>query len=160
MKKFFISIFLVLATMVAMAQASVVAAGGNFMGYQGTMSFSVGQIACKSVKSDAGSLYEGVQQPFQISVIGIDEYPEITLQAMVFPNPTINSVQLKIETDLPETEINFEAVLMNMNGQFLQTVKVNTLQTVIHLESYAEGVYLLKVLSGRTDLKTFRIVKM
>jgi len=56
------------------AQESVTASGGNASGAGGTVSYSVGQVVYKTNTGSNGSEAQGVQQPYEISVIiGIEE---------------------------------------------------------------------------------------
>ncbi|MDZ7649057.1 MAG: hypothetical protein U5K54_18860 [Cytophagales bacterium] len=62
------------------AQVAVPAAGGNAAGSGGTVSYTVGQ-AVYTVEGSNGSVAQGVQQPYKISIItGLDDAKEITLR--------------------------------------------------------------------------------
>ena len=51
------------------AHASVNATGGNANSANGSVSYSVGQVFYTTAFSTNGSISEGVQQPFEISVL-------------------------------------------------------------------------------------------
>ncbi|MGC8754863.1 MAG: hypothetical protein ACP5QJ_07625, partial [Thermosulfidibacteraceae bacterium] len=56
------------------AQESVNATGGNASGNGGTVAYSVGQVVYTTNTGTNGSVAQGVQQPFEISVVsGIEE---------------------------------------------------------------------------------------
>ena len=56
------------------AQESVNATGGNASGSGGSASYSVGQVVYTNNTGTSGSVAQGVQQPFEISVVtGIEE---------------------------------------------------------------------------------------
>jgi len=62
------------------AQESVNATGGNASGSGGSASYSVGQVAYQTHTGTNGSVSEGVQQPFEISVVtAIEEAKGINL---------------------------------------------------------------------------------
>jgi hypothetical protein len=46
-----------------------------------------------------------------------------------------------------------------MNGTPLQDKKIESEETEIPMDNLIPSVYFLKVLSGRTELKTFKIIK-
>lgn len=144
-------------TVSAVAQNAMVPCGGDASGSNGSASYTLGQIAYQSVTESDGMIAEGVQIPYEILVIGIDERPEITLNAIVYPNPTMNSVELKIDTE--DNTIAYKAFLLDMNGKSLKTFNINDLRTRIEMESLAEGVYFLKVFNKEQLLKTFKIIK-
>ncbi|MBP7102278.1 MAG: hypothetical protein KBA86_03430 [Bacteroidales bacterium] len=71
------------------AQENINATGGNASGSGGTVSYSVGQVMYNTHIGTNGSVAEGVQQPYEISVvIGIEEAKDINLLLSAFPNPT------------------------------------------------------------------------
>ena len=78
------------------AQEAAVVTGGNGSGTGGSFSYSVGQIDYKYTIGVNGSEVQGVQQPYEISVvIGIHE-ESIELEMNVYPNPTIDFITLNI----------------------------------------------------------------
>jgi large exoprotein involved in heme utilization and adhesion len=69
------------------AQETIPASGINVSGSGGSVSCTVGQIACTSYTSAEGSVAQGVQQAYEFSVIyGIEESTGIMLQISIFPN--------------------------------------------------------------------------
>ena len=81
------------------AQSDVVPMGGTATGDGGTVTYTIGQIAVQSYEESGVIISEGVQQPYEIQIIGIDNYPGITLNAVVFPNPTNGNVQLTMNNE-------------------------------------------------------------
>ena len=68
------------------AQQAVVASGGTATG-SGTVSYSIGQVVY-TTNSNSGSVAQGVQQPYEISVLtGVKDAKDITLEFVVYPNP-------------------------------------------------------------------------
>ena len=71
------------------AQEAVSAAGGNTFGSGGTASYTVGQVAYTTNSSASGTITQGVQQPYEILVAtGVAEAKGISLECIVYPNPT------------------------------------------------------------------------
>ena len=62
------------------AQTSVNATGGDASGGGGSVSYSVGQVVYTTHTGTSGSVAEGVQQPYEISVVtGLEEAQSINL---------------------------------------------------------------------------------
>ena len=140
----------------AVAQNAVVPAGGTASGNGGTVTYTVGQIAVQTNSDGTASISEGVQQPYEISVVGVDEHPEITLNAVLFPNPTPGNVQLTIHN----MQINGEVRIYDTNGKFLFSKKIEGENTALDLSHYAPATYYVNVYSGKQMLKSFKVVKM
>src|SRR6056297_4018314 len=95
------------------AQESVNATGGNALGSGGSASYSVGQVAYQTHTGTNGSVSEGVQQPFEISVVtGIEEAKGINLSVSAYPNPTTDYLTLRID-ELEISNLSFQLYDMN-----------------------------------------------
>ena len=142
------------------AQSAIVPVGGDAQSNSGSVSYTVGQIAVQSVANGSGSItvLEGVQQPYEIVTVGVDEYPLIALNAVVYPNPTENIAQLQLNGfDIPS--YGLRAILYDGNGKQLQTVTVTDDLTTFQIGQYATGTYYLEVRDGKRTLKTFKVVR-
>ena len=139
------------------AQESVTASGGNASGAGGTVSYSVGQVVYKTNTGSNGSEAQGVQQPYEISVIiGIEEAKYITLQCSVYPNPTNDFLVLKVE-NFNFSTINFQ--LYDINGKILMNNKPEGSVTNIAMSNLVPAIYFLKVFQGDKEIKTFKVIK-
>ena len=138
------------------AQQSANAAGGNATGSGGSAAFSVGQPAYQYVSGSNANSNQGVQQPYEFFTVGIDDNKDITLNMSVFPNPTQVQVNLRIESSAFE---NMAFELYDINGKLLLSEKISSALTVVPMETLASAPYLLRVLNGQKQLKTFRIIK-
>lgn len=136
------------------AQESPTATGGEATGTGGTVSYSVGQIVYTSSAGTNGSISQGVQQHFETpETLGINE-EAINSQMVVYPNPVINYLQLKIEnTD------NLTYQLVDVQGKIIETKKVNANYTTIKMDNLPKATYFLKVTSSKQTVKTFIIIK-
>jgi hypothetical protein len=139
------------------AQTSINATGGGASGSGGTSSYSVGQVVYTTNAEIKGSVAQGVQQPFEISVVtGIDEAKGINLSVSAYPNPTTDFLTLRIE----EFDIsNISYHLYDMNGKLLQSEKITGNQTSIVMSNLVPANYFVKVIQGNKELKTFKIIK-
>jgi hypothetical protein len=152
---FFLLFFSLLS--VLKAQTASVATGGNVSGSGGTVSYSIGQVSYISVSGTNGSIIEGVQQPFEISVVTAVKNSEgIKLEFTVYPNPAADYVKLYIGTDEFQ-RLHFQ--LFNMNGLRLLEGKIEDKETEISMKGFSSSTYFLKVLNHRKEIKTFKIIK-
>jgi hypothetical protein len=88
----------------------------------------------------------------------VDDYPQIALDAVVYPNPTENIAQLQLNGfEIPADGLR--ATLYDGNGKRLQTVTVTDDLTTLQIGQYAKGTYYLEVRDGKRTLKTFKIVR-
>ncbi|HLF32731.1 MAG TPA: T9SS type A sorting domain-containing protein [Cyclobacteriaceae bacterium] len=137
------------------AQDAVSGSGGDATGSGGTASYTLGQIAYSILSGAGGKVSQGVQQPYEVRVLGgIEE--GISLQYKIFPNPTHDYVTLRIENILIG---NLMYRLFDLNGKILQDHKIENGETPIGLGGYDASVYLLKVTDDFKELKTFLIIK-
>jgi len=160
MKKVSVFLWVLLSSLASLsAQSNTVAAGGTASGSGGSVTFTVGQIAVQSNGDGTTTVSEGVQQPYEISVSGVDNYPNITLNAMVYPIPTLDIVRLSIDNfDLQSGKVS--ARLYDGNGKLLKELRIADSQTEIDMESLPSGTYYLNLFSDKQMLKSFKVVKM
>ena len=150
--------FFILCAGIMYAQNAIVPVGGTATGSNGSATYTVGQIAVQHADNGSISILEGVQQPYEIQTVGVDDYPGITLEAIVYPNPTQNRLNLRISNyEIPAEGLT--AQLFDASGRLLQKVTVSELETQFELGSYATATYQLRVLDGNRLLKTFKVVK-
>lgn len=151
-----ILIFLLIVTY-TQAQSNAVSAGGGANGSGGTVSYSIGQVAYTVNTGTNGSVIQGLQQPFEISVITGVRNLEINLNARVYPNPATNSFILTTgNTELK----NLSYVLLDTEGRKIDQNKLINSNTVINTALLKSGVYFLNVYSKQNLVKTFKIEKI
>jgi hypothetical protein len=139
------------------AQNAVPSAGGNGSGPGGTISYSAGQIVNATIQHSAGTITQGVQQPFEILVVtDIKEASGILLEVSVYPNPATDFIKLIIENY--ET-LNLRFQLYDINGVVIRNSKIETAETNIIMSNLAPGTYFLKVTDKNLTVKTFKIIK-
>lgn len=144
----------------AFAQSSIVPVGGDARNNNGSVSYTVGQIAVQRATSNGGStaVLEGVQQPYEIMTIGVDEYPQIVLNAVVYPNPTQNLAQLNLNGyEIPAGGLR--AILYDGNGKQLQHIIITEDITPFQIGQYVTGTYYLELRDSQRMLKTFKVIR-
>lgn len=138
------------------AQESATAAGGEATGATGTVSYSVGQTVYTTATGTNGSVAQGVQQPYEISVVtGINE-TTINLGMSVYPNPTTNFLSLKVENEKLE-KLSYK--LIDLQGKVIEIKKVTANNSTIKMTELPKATYLLKVVKNNQVVKTFKIIK-
>ena len=136
------------------AQESPTAAGGDATGTGGTASYSVGQVVYTTATGTNGSVAQGVQQPFEISVtVGIKE-TSINLELSVYPNPTTDYLTLKVDDN---SDLNYQ--LYDLQGKIIANKKVTNATTIIKMEELAKALYFLNVTKNNKVVKSFKIIK-
>jgi hypothetical protein len=155
-KKLLILLFLWIGLTQVQAQQAVITTGGNATGSGGSASYTVGQIAYSTATGSNGVETQGVQQPYELFIVGLDENPGIDLQLTVYPNPTPAEVTLNIGSLDPKT---LEYRLFDANGKILKTQIIQRELTVVPMVNLPAGNYILKVLRGKSELRTFKIIK-
>jgi hypothetical protein len=156
-RNFLVIILLAGLSEVLYGQQVIPAGGGNATGTGGTVSYTVGQIACSTISGSGGIIVQGVQQPLEISVVtAIEKYGEISLESIVYPNPTRGNVKLEFGT-YDNEDMRFR--LTDINGILLQDKKIESRETEISMENLSASVYFLKVIRNNKEVKVFKIVK-
>ena len=139
------------------AQESVNATGGDALGSGGSASYSVGQVVYTTNTGTNGSVAQGVQQAFEISVVtGIEEAKGINLSVSAYPNPTTDYLTLEVK-DVELLNLHFQ--MYDMNGKLLQNEKITGNQTSIVMSNLVPATYFVKVIQGNKEVKTFKIIK-
>jgi hypothetical protein len=138
------------------AQESPTAAGGDATGAGGSSSYSVGQVVYTTATGTNGSVAQGVQQPYEISVTTGVKETTINLEMNVYPNPTTNYLTLKVD-DFELSTLNFQ--LIDLQGKIIENKKVTASSTTIKMEALPKAIYFLNVTKGNQLIKTFKVIK-
>ncbi len=141
----------------AFAQESLNATGGNDSGSGGSVSYSVGQLGYQTHTGANGSVAEGVQQAYEISVVtGLEEAKGINLSVSAYPNPTTDYLTLEVK-DFESSNLSFQ--LYDMQGKLLQTNNLIGTETQIDMSSYVPSTYFVRVIAEKKSIKEFKIIK-
>lgn len=155
--KFTLSILLLFCIVNLQSQENITLSGGDATGSGGTAAYSVGQIVFTTQTGADGSVAQGVQQPYEISIVdGIEQADGINLELKVYPNPTNDFLNLIVQ-DYNNEWLSYQ--LYNINGQIIKRGKVIGIETTITMEFQVPGNYLLIVFDDQNEVKTFKIIK-
>jgi hypothetical protein len=141
----------------AQAQQSANAAGGDATGTGGTAAFSAGQVVYTTNTGSNGSVAQGVQQAYEISVVtGIKNETKASMSLVVFPNPTTSLLNLQI-SDLKTEQLSYQ--LTDAIGKLIIENKIIESSTQINMNAQAEAIYFLNIIQNNQTVKTFKIIK-
>ena len=139
-----------------LAQQATVVSGGNATSTSGSISYSVGQVNFRFSLSETNSINQGLQQPLEISTLETDNFQDINLFMTISPNPTVNTITLKVDTNyLDSLHLN----LFDLNGKQILCQKISNTETLIDLQNLVAATYLLKINDTLKTIKTFKIIK-
>jgi len=156
MKKIFvISILIYFGMIKTQAQESVNTSGANAIGSGGSVSYSVGQVAYSYENGLNGNSNQGVQQPYEIYSVSIENTTS-NISLTVFPNPTTDVLNLQFEDYI---DFNPVLILINPNGKILINQEITSKTTSVNLSEMAPAVYILNIVSASKTIETFKIIK-
>mgnify|MGYP000944341169 CR=1 FL=1 len=152
---FFYTIFFFMISNTHAQQASV-SAGNNATGSGGSVSYSVGQVVYTTQTGTTGSITQGVQQPYEISSLGTDNFSDIVLKWSAYPNPTVNILTLDIKNyDL--SSLSYE--MIDLSGKIIETYKITQEETDIDMSNKVSSIYFIAIIENNKTIKTFKIIK-
>ena len=153
--KCLMSAIICLSANVALAQQSVIATGGDATGSGGSVSYTVGQIDYQTNDGSGGSSSEGVQQPYEIFIVGITENLTLKRDIQVYPNPTNDFLFLELD----EIGDQMQMIMYDENGKEVLVQKINTERTRIQMNNQSTGMYLLNITENNKLLESIKIIK-
>ena len=155
-KRVKLSVLLLGLGLTAQAQQATIATGGDAAGSGGKVAYSVGQIVYATNTGTTGSVAQGVQQAYEISIVlGINNH-SINLELAAYPNPTTNYLKLNVGKAELST-LNFQ--LYDISGKLIENRKIISSSETIAMENLPNGIYFLKITNNNNEVKTFKIIK-
>ncbi|RTY73080.1 T9SS type A sorting domain-containing protein [Flavobacterium sp. LS1P28] len=140
----------------AQAQQAITATGGDASGSGGTVAYSVGQVVYTTNTGTNGSVAQGVQQSYIISIVLGIEDNSIKLELTAYPNPTTNFLTLNVGNAELST-LRFQ--LYDISGKLIESRKIVSSTETIGMENLPSAIYFLKVVNNNKEVKTFKIIK-
>ncbi len=138
------------------SQEAVLSSGGDATGSGGSVSYSIGQVIYTTNFGASTSSAQGVQQPYEISIVSEVIENESNLEILVYPNPTTDFLILKIENfDLA----NLSYELYSIEGKLIDHSIINNNTNSIKVDGLPNSTYFLKVIENQKPVKTFKIIK-
>jgi hypothetical protein len=138
------------------AQAGVGSAGGHATSEEISFSYSVGQVFNNVISNSEYYVSQGIQHPKLLVISETPVYAAASFDLKVYPNPATDA--LHVESQSGE-QGDYQVLLMNMQGQVLINKTFESNAFVLPLESVGAGSYLLKIITGKTETITYKILK-
>lgn len=155
-KKVKLSVLLLGLGLTVQAQQATTAAGGVASGSGGTAAYSNGQVVYTTHTGSNGSVAQGVQQPYEISIVLGVENHQISLNLKAYPNPTTDYLTLNVGNAELST-LNFQ--LYDISGKLIESRKIISSSETIAMENLPTATYFLKVTNNNNEVKTFKVIK-
>jgi len=142
------------------SQAAALSTGGDATGAGGSAAYSVGQVAYTNFSGEAGSISLGVQQPHFVIMVGTED-PESVITAVLYPNPTNDFFQLKLDNNYNE-EIatgKLSLSIYDIDGKRIIRQDITELITNVSLANFGNAIYMVRIIRDNAEIKTFKIFK-
>lgn len=149
------ALLILLGTAGLLAQETVLATGGDASGTGGTVAYSIGQVIYTTNTGATGTVRQGVQQPYEILTVGINE-TALNISLSIFPNPTTEYLTLQVKNYNNE-KLSYQ--LFDIQGKLLGSKVITTSKTQINLSDLSTGTYLINVIQENIKVQAFKIIK-
>ena len=132
------------------SQNNFVSTGANISGSGGTLSYSLGQLTYSALNGLSGSIYQGVQQPYEIYTVGIEDV-KLNISLSIYPNPSTNVVFL--QADFTDQVPTATLEITNLLGALVYSEQLALQGTLFQrelslTEQFTNGVYVAIVRCG------------
>jgi len=154
MKTICFILVLCFSTFSAIAQESINSIGSDATGSGGSVAYSIGQTVYTYESGTNGNISQGVQQPYEIYTVGIEE-TALDINLSVFPNPTKDNLTLQVQ----DFNNNLTYQLFDMQGKLLESKPITKNQLEINTNNFIAGTYFLTVTKKNKKIKSFKIIK-
>lgn len=155
--KSMILFFLIFPLKMMLGQSTLPSTGNDITGDGGSISYTIGQTVYTTHSSTTGTLNQGIQQPFEITVISnLAGNSSITLEMTVYPIPVKDQLTLNI-SDNKFSDLRY--YLTDIKGSILFSGEINSQITYINMSAFSPAVYVLIVKTGQKTVASFKILK-
>jgi hypothetical protein len=158
MKHYFaVTVSFLIFTFNFQAQQNTVSSGGDFIGSNGSISFSIGQIDYMNIANTSGNINQGVQQPYQILDNSINESEfEFDFDITIGPNPSMDI--LNVLADFSKMK-DVEGFINDLNGKIVKERQKLALDHTFDLSNLSTGNYILIIENQQKLIKSYNIIK-
>ena len=147
-------IALLFTSFLSNAQEVIATQGDYFSNTNGSITFTIGEVVVETLSNGSNNITQGFNNQAELVVLGVDDI-ENDFQALVFPNPVADNLQLDI---VDYTGLNYR--IYDLQGRLISSKNILETKTNINLSKYSDGIYLLLLLNENNQkLKTYRIIK-
>lgn len=150
-----LNIYLLLFVGILYAQEVTPAAGGEATGITGTSSYSVGQTMYTTSTGANGSVSDGIQNNYKMTVLPVKDVIT-TIDFALYPNPTKNYLNLRIH-DFANKNLSYQ--VYDLLGRLVLKEPILEKISAVNMTDFPEATYVLKIFSGKKLIKLIKIVK-
>jgi hypothetical protein len=136
-------------------QTSLNASAASVSNASGSVSYSIGQVAYQNVSNTFGSVSQGVQQPYAISALNLEE-KAYNFSLSAFPNPTTDVLNLRVGNYKQES-MNYS--LLDATGKLISEGKITQQETVLDTKMLPTATYFVEVHHEGKKVQTFKVIK-
>ena len=136
-------------------QTSVNASGGGISNASGSVSYSIGQVAYQSTSNASGSVSQGVQHAYEISVLSLEENA-LNLSLNAYPNPTQDVLNLRVG-NYNQEKLAYK--LLDFQGKVISEISMHSEETTIDMKQLPVATYFIEVHNEGKKVQTFKIIK-
>lgn len=141
------------------AQQGVVSSGGDILSPNGSVAFSIGQIAFVSISGESGSVNPGIQQPFQFDPVATNDFRRDYFLNL-YPNPANQVLFLRVSTDEGISEAqNLFARVYDVKGNLLIIQRLRHDITTLLISELPEALYFVQVWQANTFIQSISFSK-
>ncbi|MCD9853725.1 T9SS type A sorting domain-containing protein [Epilithonimonas sp. JDS] len=137
------------------AQTAVLATGTTAAGAAGSVAYSVGQVAY-SQKGANLEVTEGVQQPYEITTLDVDDESIMEKNILLYPNPVRDFLNVDFGK---ENFHNSRYSLFDPQGKLIKTGNLTQKKTELDMTRFPSSVYIIQIFQDNKNIKTFKIIK-
>lgn len=118
----------------------VASGGGYYTGANGSVSYTLGELAIETYAADSTCLTQGFQQSYTITVLV--ENPVANMDIIVYPVPTSHFLNITFQAN---ADINHIATLFDMNGNQIIRQDVHSTTIKMDLQHIPPAGYVLQI---------------
>ena len=137
------------------AQERTTASGGDASSGSGSVSYSVGLIDFITASGTDGTINQGVQQPFELFSVGVEEWDQ-SIAINAFPNPATTNLTIAFGS-VPGENMMYE--LTDEAGRLVRQGGIVSQETIIDLQSLAVAGYFLNIKEADRLIRSYKIIK-
>ena len=154
MKNTLLTTLLLLASGVLFSQEMISTAGDYSVCPNASISYTIGEPIIETLQSGSFQLTQGFHQTM-LTISNISAHYNLDYTIKVYPNPTHDYVVV----DLITSQDKIEFVLTDMNGKTLTANSLIESTTIIDMQQFNPGVYLISFTNYKKQIATYKIVK-
>ncbi|MFM7310701.1 MAG: T9SS type A sorting domain-containing protein [Flavobacteriales bacterium] len=135
-------------------QQTVLSSGGDINAASGSVSYSIGQVSYEHIDGPAGTLYEGVQQPYELFVVSIDE-SMLDVSFALFPNPTRDYITISME----HFQDGLSMAIFDLQGQLMMDTPLLHSNQALNVQHWAPSSYIVRIRNSSGAFSEFIFIK-